>query len=123
MNWLPADKRLEEGYTLDVVPVEVGEKKRRLNRLVAKFALQAFAQPAHPTSAIEDDQRAIGQADFQATGIAPVAGIARLRSWRGASYAPKIESAFSTAPRQENKFCSGLGKISRGEYATFGFKY
>ena len=82
-------KGLEEGYPLDVVPVKVGEEKGSLDGPLAKFVLQALAQPPHPTPAIQDDQGVVSQTGFNAKGVAAVAGISRLRSDCGASHAPK----------------------------------
>src|ERR1035437_8750480 len=115
-------KGQEERYSLDVVPMKVGEKKRGLDRLLAEFILQALAQPPHPAAAIEDDQRAVGQANFQATGVAPIAGVARLRSGHGASYAPK--SNLHSAPLRSTRVvpCTGQSNIPKGEFESFGFK-
>src|ERR1035437_8658981 len=101
-------KGQEERYSLDVVPMKVGEKKRGLDRLLAKFILQALAQPTHPAAALADDQRAVGQANFQATGVAPIAGVARLRSGQGAADAPK--SNLQAAPRLSTRGGPGTGQ-------------
>ena len=57
-------KRQEERYSLNVVPMKVGEKKRGLNGLLAKFILQALAQPAHPAAAIDRDREARSSTDL-----------------------------------------------------------
>src|SRR5690349_18286167 len=95
--------------------MKVSEEQRGVDGFVAEFVLQALAQTAHPAAAIEDDQRAVGKADLQATCIATVAGVTRFRSGRGASYAP--ESDLHSAPLRsarisptQSKAASRLGE-------------
>ena len=102
--------------------MKVSEKKRGVNRLGAKFVLEALAQTAHSTAAVEDNQLAVREADLQATRIAAVSGVARLRSGRGASYAPK--SNLHSAPLRSTRVPIGLrhGSIPAAKYAFLGFR-
>ncbi len=53
-------KRRKKRQPLDVVPMKMGKKERSLDGLVAKFALQALAQSALRSSAIQVDETVVG---------------------------------------------------------------
>src|SRR6266404_7355428 len=82
-------KRSEEGDTLNVVPMEMGEKDVRVNGTVLVFLDQLLAQIAEAGAAVENIDLPV-DADLNAGGIASISQIFELGSGSGSPDAPEF---------------------------------
>ena len=79
---------LEEGQTLDVVPVGVGEQDVRLDGPVASDH-ELVAERTQPASRIQDDETSVGSGDAHARRVAAVSGGLRARAWESSRGCPR----------------------------------
>ena len=82
-------KRAEEGNSLDVIPVKVGDEDVGGKGTVAEFALEFASEDTESGAAIKDVDLIVDP-HFHAGGVASVAEILGLWSGRGPAHAPKL---------------------------------
>src|SRR5439155_22680346 len=73
-------RRYEKRESLNVVPMNVGNKQTEINRARSEFILQSKAELANSRSGVEHYELAVS-ANFDASGVAAVADSRRARNW------------------------------------------
>ncbi len=82
-------QRAEEGHALNMVPMKVRDEDVGGKGAVAEFALQLLSEDAESGAAVKDVD-AVTESHFNAGGVAPIAHILGLWSWRGTTHAPEL---------------------------------
>src|SRR5208337_1905944 len=82
-------QRAEEWHALNMVPMKVRNEDVRGKGAVAELALQLLTEHAESGAAVKDVD-AVTESHFNAGGVAPIAHVLGLWSWRGTTHAPEL---------------------------------